>query len=193
MAAEENSNPPAGMETEENSPIEESTETHEGEANIPAETENTENSEGEEAENSEEEGSDSNEGDETPITRRKARELRSEARNLRAKNKGLTEEITTLQTRLEEAENKLAETTAKIAEVETSSVKNELKARFGFSDAQMKYISGSNKEELENSAKEFYEALTPAGVSGLKVSGGKTSSPVGDNLSDAEIIKKFKR
>lgn len=131
----------------------------------------------EEAEDKDSEELDSN------LTLRKAKSIRAESRSLRQKNKTLLAETETLKARLAELEGSVLKTTAE-----------SLKAKYGLTDRQAKYITGETPEDMEKSAAEIAEdlGLSKVDFNNLQTPGSKsnTSGEIA-SLSDEEILKKL--
>lgn len=136
---------------------------------------------------------DDSDDDDSPITRRKARGLRSENRNLRVAKKELATENETLKTQLTELQAKVSGYEEKIAETSKVQMLSEVKAKFGLSDPQAKYLSGNTQEELEESAKQL---LVDLGIknpdySRLKTGAGTGSASSVLSMSTEDILKQY--
>lgn len=109
-----------------------------------------------------------NDDDDTPLSIRKAKELRSEARSLRNKNKAILAENETYK--------------ARIAELEASvlaGAKESVKSKFGFNDTQAGLLQGGTVEELEAHAALLAEAFgikTAPDYSNLKTGKSRKTS-----------------
>lgn len=149
--------------------------------------------EGSEAPVDDDDDDDNTEDEDSPITRRKARGLRSENRNLRIAKKELASENETLKTRLTELEEKVSGYETTISENSKNQMLSDIKSKFGLSDRQAKYLTGSNADELEKSAKELVEDLgiaTPD-YSRLKTPAGTGPASSVLSMSEEEIVKQF--
>lgn len=137
---------------------------------------------------------DDGDNEDEPLTRRKARGLRSEARNLRQAKKELADENNSLKEKLQELETKLSEYAEKVTNHERATVVSSVQKKFGLSEKQMKYVTGDTAEEMERSAKEFLEALGSEAVDYSSLRTGAGSGPASSsvlNMSEEEIRKNF--
>jgi predicted RNase H-like nuclease (RuvC/YqgF family) len=118
-----------------------------------------------------------------PISYRKSKALMSENKGLRSKNKELTGETEALKAKIAELEGSIS-----------SAVRSTVAAKYGLTEAQLKYITGTTAEELDNSAKE-YLASFPAGssvdFSKLKTGTENNKSSGVEGLSHEEILARL--